>query len=461
MIAKDSPLLIDCPPSKYGGISSTHADLEAAIKKFRMTAYMWQALTAEDMRSKGLGRRSFRLEEEWTSETLSREYLHISGQNSTADHMRSTAKIHLIRSEKKVAELRDANVAQQNEQARKRDELQTYFTTALKSHGGPFASSAHPVVAGLILDSTFSPSQNLILGHAALGASDATGLSLGIFGSHLSYSWPRFIEEIPSCLLDTTVPGDTVGNDNKECGTMWEACSIGQGAFLHQVGNAFGAPHTTGIMARGYAQHWPKSFLSRTSWCERTERDGETVGERTENEARWDICDALSFRALPHFRLPTDEVPTREQLVAEPNIALAERDEEENFLRLVISSPVGIARLKINEVEETEPSVAKPANKLQFTIEELEARFDRTTPLKIEALGMNGKSRIVGNVWRLVSNVSFIRIPGSSIVLQKRSIRSNNHEQRQDDSHDNVWDWAVLLNEKGSDGNRTLIFLRY
>jgi len=128
---------------------------------------------------------------------------------------------------------------------------------------------------------------------------------------------------------------------------------------------------------------------------------------------------------------------------------------------LVISSPVGIARLKINEVEEAEPSVAKPAHKLQFTIEELEARFDRTTPLKIEALGMNGKSRIVGNVWRLVSNVSFIRIPGSSIVLQKRSIRSNNHEQRQDDSHDNVWDWAVLLNEKGSDGNRKLIFLRY
>lgn len=28
MVAKDSPLLIDCPPSKRGGFSSAHADLD-------------------------------------------------------------------------------------------------------------------------------------------------------------------------------------------------------------------------------------------------------------------------------------------------------------------------------------------------------------------------------------------------------------------------------------------------
>jgi hypothetical protein len=60
MIAKDSPLLIDCPPLKRGAISSAQSDLDAAINKFRMTAYMWQTLTAEDMRANGLGRRSFR-----------------------------------------------------------------------------------------------------------------------------------------------------------------------------------------------------------------------------------------------------------------------------------------------------------------------------------------------------------------------------------------------------------------
>ena len=51
MVAKDSPLLMDCPPQKAGGLSSAHSDLNAAVEKFRMTAYMWQAMTAEDMRS--------------------------------------------------------------------------------------------------------------------------------------------------------------------------------------------------------------------------------------------------------------------------------------------------------------------------------------------------------------------------------------------------------------------------
>lgn len=77
-----SPLLIDCPPHKGGGISSAHADVDAAIAKFRMTAYMWQAMTAEDMRMKGLGRRSFRLDEEWTVDTVSREFSNASHTDS-------------------------------------------------------------------------------------------------------------------------------------------------------------------------------------------------------------------------------------------------------------------------------------------------------------------------------------------------------------------------------------------
>lgn len=53
--------------------------------------------------------------------------------------------------------------------------------------GGPFTSSARLIVAGLILDSHYSPTQNLILAHAALGCSNPKGISLGMFGSHLTY----------------------------------------------------------------------------------------------------------------------------------------------------------------------------------------------------------------------------------------------------------------------------------
>jgi hypothetical protein len=445
MIAKDSPLIIDCPPAKLGAISSAHSDLDAAVNKFRMTAYMWQALTAEDMRAKGLGRRSFRLEEEWTTETLTREFLQRPGT-----HMRSTAKIHLIRSEKTTAELRDPNVAQQNESGRRRDDLHSFFEAALKKHGGPFASSAHPIVAGLILDSTFDPESNLILGHAALGCSKPQGLSLGVFGSHLTYSWPRFLEEVSSCLLDIKEPGDNVGNDNNECGTMWEACSIGQGAFLHEVGHAFGAPHSSGIMQRGYAQDWPKCFLSKTAHCTAKDTQGITVTSTTENNSTWDLSDALSFKMLPHFRLPEDEIFPLETRSAEPSITVI-YEEDVEYLRLLISSPTQIIRIQFDGIAEEEPSLAATGSK-QYTIDELEARFDRSKPLALDVLGMNGKSRKIGNVWRLFADVSFVRLPGCNFVLQKRSVKSDRLEGMKNDNRKNNWDWAVLLNEKGRDG---------
>lgn len=84
MTACDSPLVIDCPPHKRGGVSSAHSDLDAAIAKFRMTAYMWQAMTAEDFRQKGVGRRTFRLDEEWAIDTVSSEFMNAAYDQSLA-----------------------------------------------------------------------------------------------------------------------------------------------------------------------------------------------------------------------------------------------------------------------------------------------------------------------------------------------------------------------------------------
>jgi hypothetical protein len=145
--------------------------------------------------------------------------------------MRSTAKIDIIGSLQTTSELRDTQIVQQNPSAWRKNDLFDYFLDVLKEAGGLFTSSARPVVAGLILDSHYSPTQNLILAHAALGCSNPKGISLSMFGNHLTYSWPRFLEEVPACLTDTRPPGGKVGNDNGECGTMWEACSIGQASW--------------------------------------------------------------------------------------------------------------------------------------------------------------------------------------------------------------------------------------
>lgn len=419
LVAKDSPLLIDCPPFKRGGLSSAHSDLEAAIKKFRMTAYMWQALTAEDFRSKGLGRRAFRLEEEWTTDTLSSTFVNSSFHaNSGAEvglksSVRSTAKIHVIRFEKTVAELRNAQIAQQNKHAgeHQKQDLHKWFTDALKAAGGPFIASAKPIVAGLILDSHYDPECDLILAHAAFGNSNPKGVSLGMFGSHLTYSWPRFVEEVASCLMDTSSPGETVGNDEGECGTAWEACATGQGAFLREVGHAFGAGQTenlTGemgpgrlypvgnIMQRGYAHHWPKNFLSHTAYCSANGTDGFCVEDgdgdgKMVNPARWDLKDALAFRIQPHFWVPGDAYFDAAFRSAMPEVRLVE-----GGASLIIESSALLARISSPWGDLSSTSVQLPIHSYETDFNLLQYQnAENYDTMVIRALGMNGREKSV------------------------------------------------------------------
>jgi len=83
-------------------------------------------------------------------------------------------------------------------------------------------------------------------------------------------------------------------------------------------------------------------------------------------------------------------------------------------------------------------------------LNELEAKYKRTETLKLEVLGMNGKTQTIGNVWRLFTKSSHIRIPTSSIVIQKRSVMSTELEEQQKKMQGarKVWEWAVLLKEK-------------
>lgn len=452
MVASDSPGLIDCPPHKAAGLSSAHSDLSSAISKLRMTAYMWQAMTAEDMRLKGLGRRTFRLDEEWSADTVSRDFLN-AAHNLSLDRegaMRSTAKVHIIRSSKSVSEIRDANCAQQNPSAHRKEDLFAFFMDALKEREGPFTSDARPIVAGLILDSHYNVAQNMILGHAALGCHNREGISLGMFGSHLTYSWPRFIEEVTACLTDTRAPGDKVGNDNGECDTMWEACAIGQGAHLHEVGHAFGLPHRKGIMERGYAQDWPKHFLSKTAYCRHHKSEGVVISDSTPNNARWDLADALSFRVLPHFQLPTDPLVSVHERNAVP---LAQAvpdmpDMQDSSMDLHISSPCGIARISFNGDEEQEPTALKPCKEFIYSEAELERRFDRSKPLRLGVLGLNGKELSINNAWNVLMATSFIRVPGTSIRLSKHHVCGAGMNEGDDDRYE----WAQLLREKGTDG---------
>jgi hypothetical protein len=451
LIAKDSPLRIDCPPQVNGEIPWEHASLDAAVSKFRMTAYLWTALTAEDMRQKGLGRRSFRLDEEWIPDTTSSAFLgnQTDSRSSPSGSLRYAAKIHLVRTNKTTAEIRHLNNAQQNPNANNKNIIFDWFQDALKGYGPPFAESTKPVVAGLVLDAHFDSSHQMIVGHAALGCSNPNGISLGMCGSHLTYAWPRFLEEVASCLLDTRGPGPTVGNDCNECGTFWEACCIGQGAFLHEIGHAFGAPHTSGIMKRGYSGFWPRNFLSRTAyWSRRNEPGVLVVDGETENDARWDLGDALSWKNTPHFRLPGDSPLPMELLAKLPSVR--HRGDVNNGA-IDIATESGIASLRLNgttEVALTQPQTYSKS----YTTHELASRFGFGNPLELVILGMNGKSMVVKDVWGLFDRRNYIQIPQSNTYLGKFSARAKDLEENKLDTS-RLSKWSALLMCKYRDGS--------
>lgn len=466
LVAADSPALADCPPAKAAGFAAAHASLPAVVAKVRMAAYMAQAGVAEDMRAKGLGRRAFRLEEQWGTDTVSSAFANGALEGAAASEgdapWNASAKVHVVRSECTMKQLR----------ALRPEELRARFQAALRRYGGPFDGASRTVVAGVVLDAHYSPAQNRVVGEPGpLGAQDqqlrhlmeeksGRRVALAVVGSQTCWAWPRFVEEVASCLLDETPVFGLAGNggDEDEYGMAWEACSAGQAGLMREVARAFGcAPPGTSV---------PDSAHQRRDWvaafCPRYPGGSQMQGRLSGGAATGDeeVCrlgDALTLRCLPHFRLPGDGAQTMRELVhaAAPSIKVSCDGGE---MRLTISAEgVGLARVAFRGKEEERPIVAEPVETSEYTYEELEARFDRGDKLAIVALALNGKETVVDNAWALFGRMSFVKVPGSNLVLQKRSVKSGDLEEYDQDDADEerkYWEWAAMLVERGQDGKR-------
>lgn len=456
LVASDSPCFIDCPPHKAAGVSSAHSDLNAAIAKFRMTAYMWQALIAEDMMKKGFGRRTFRLDEQWDVDTTSQSFFKTRHDNVIDQEgaMRSTAKVHIIRSTKSVAKLRDPKIAEKKS-GPIRDKLFNYFKQDLHEAGGPFTSSACPIVAGLVLDSHYDMSKRLVLGHAPMGDHDPDRLSLGMMGSHLTYAWPRFLEEITACLTDDRPPGDKVWNDEGDCGSIWEACSIGQGAALDEVARAFGSRHLDGIMKRGYVQDWRQNFLVNADDYSAKKPGGILSNGGTAEKSFFNDADAIAFRLLRHFRLPQDAALSIEDRDAYPKVFVETGNiNEEAFENsLLITAPHGVIRVAFDDERECLPTFSMPFSQVRYTESQLKERGRIDKPLSMRVTGYNSKETFINYVWRCLPRGTQMEIPGTSVKLSKRSISAPIQERDNLNNYlDEPYQWAHLLREKGPDG---------
>ncbi|KAG5995310.1 hypothetical protein E4U52_000178 [Claviceps spartinae] len=250
IVAKDSPETFDAPPSR---VEREGNGLDTAVRKFRMAAYLWQAFTAEQMWRQRLGRRSFRFEEEWglgTANYRDREH----------GTLRSEARIHIIRSDKTVAEIRGLNNAQALSEATEKSLL---FKLAVDSVNGHFKTP---------------PGQK---------------------------TYPSTLEEVAPSFTDCT-PIDTnhVSNEGSEAGSSWEVANLGIGAHLHETGHLFGCPHQeSGVMQKDYIV-LNRSFVPREAYSTRTKSKGGLV--QLADECGWHRLDCLRFRAHPAFRLPND-----------------------------------------------------------------------------------------------------------------------------------------------------------
>ncbi|GBB83528.1 hypothetical protein RclHR1_10220012 [Rhizophagus clarus] len=288
LVAKDSKEIIDAPEEKE---KSGENKLESVKAKLRCAAYLWQAFTAEQMSRNEFGRRVFRLDEEWTEDT-------ISNQNPG---LRQTARIHIIRSSYTLKQILDPDIAQQNpNRVDGKKDLYSIFMDSLQEYGAPFDKQCY--VAGLILDTHYdtSPNMGFVRGHAALGGGWGN-IRLGIFGSHLTHAWPRHLEEVVSCFQDNTITDETrLSNDSGESGTWWRCCNIGIGAFLHEVGHCLTAPHSpSGIMSRGF------NYLNRT-FTVKEPNNPLPMTPSEEEGAHWYRSDVVRFRFHPCFRLPLE-----------------------------------------------------------------------------------------------------------------------------------------------------------
>lgn len=419
LLAKDSPATFDATPAR---IEREGNGIDTAVRKFRMSAYLWQAFTAEQMWRNKFGRRVFRFEEEWTNGSTNQ-------RDREMGTMRSEARVHVIRSEKTLAEIRDLERAQQNPKATKNGELYDIAAKAVKDYFKPLPGQKQ-YVSVCLLDAHWDTTAQTVTGHAALGG-NAGDLQLAIFGSHCMHSYPASMEEVVPAFTDCT-PTDTsfVANDCNESGSSWEAANIGIGAHMHETGHLLGCPHQeNGVMLRDYTR-LNRSFVVREAYSTRTKSKGGLVLQG--DECTWHRLDCLRFRNHPCFRLPNDPV-----LHSDSSVQAWPVDEG----KVQITAATGVSYLEIYpegddlchtwiEYPAETGSVQRNVTITEKALREKLPEDKRHAKLKVCVKSLGGGNLDIADFSSLCSKASSLKL---SPVLGKTAYRSNKlgHSQMQ------------------------------
>jgi hypothetical protein len=413
LLAKDSPGTFDAVPAR---MEKEGNGLETAIRKFRMAAYLWQAFTAEQMFRNKLGRRVFRMEEEWVTGTS-------NYRDRETGTMRSEAKIHVVRCDKTVAELRDPDLAQQNPNAKRSGDLFSIASEAVREYFKPL-SGQKQYVSVLLLDAHWDKKAKLITGHAALGGGGGE-VQLAIFGSQALQSYPSSIEEVVPAFSDCTLTDtNCVANDCNESGSSWEAANIGIGAHMHETGHLFGCPHQeSGVMLRDYVT-LNRSFTTREPYSTRTKSKGGLVLPK--DECAWHRLDCLRFKGHACFALPTDPPRAIDDSVQPWPV-------DNN--NVIITAPSGVAYLEIfTEGDDLchywqefgDGNGNGPVQKqLVLTEQDLRGRLPedrRKSKLKLSIKSIAGGGHEIEDFALLASKASRVKLPNGQLAFRSSKL---------------------------------------
>jgi hypothetical protein len=413
LLGKDSPGTFDSLPAR---LEREGNGLDLAIKKFRMAAYLWQAFTAEQMSRNRLGRRCFRFEEEWQTGTS-------NFRDQQQGTMRNEAKVHIVRCDKTVAEIRDLDRAQQNPNAKNNGDLFNIAGDAVMDYFKPLPGQKQ-YVSVLILDAHWDTNAKTITGHAALGG-NYKDIQLGIFGSQALHSYPAGLEEVVPAFTDCTrTDTNFVANDCNESASSWEAANIGIGAHLHETGHLFGCPHQkNGIMLRDYV-NLNRSFTTREPFSVRTNSKGGLV--LAKDECSWHRLDCLRFRYHPCFRLPSDL-----KCSADDSVQAWPVDNS----NVIVTAPSGIAYLEIftegdefceSWIEYGDGNGLGPIQR-QIVLKEQDLRDrlpeDRKAKkIKISVKSIGGRSAEVDDFALFASKASTLKLSNGQIAFRGRKL---------------------------------------
>ncbi|KAF2641286.1 hypothetical protein P280DRAFT_542507 [Massarina eburnea CBS 473.64] len=431
ILGRDSAGTYDATPER---IQREGNGLELAIKKYRMAAYLWQAFTGEQMNRQGMGRRCFRFEESWEPGTL-------SYQDWESGQFRNQAKIHIIRSDKTVEEIRDLDRAQQHGPGTKKGELFDIASEAVKKHF-QMQPGRTQYVSCLILDSHWDGST--IRGHAALGGGDGN-LQLAICGSHALQSYPSSIEEVWQAFGDCTRTDTAhVANDCNESGSNWEAANIGIGAHMHETGHLFGCPHQeNGVMLRDYVT-LNRTFTCREPYSTRTKSPGKRL-VLPNDECGWHVLDLLRFRFHPCFRIPIDFNTTGDGSVQVWTVDIAQGG-------VIATSKSGIAWVEIftegddtchywKRWPEVEGQYPRQVALNEQELRDLMPREKAKSKLKIEVFSAGGGSHTVENLAELANQNARVRLPDGRFGFRGSKLGYSSMEGSQ--PHEIIFESAI------------------